>query len=259
MTDNNVKIAAGIITYNDRNSLERTLQTTVEYFDRVYIIDGRYPDYGNKTDSKYSTDGTKELVELYDYKYNNCKYIQCFAEQKDKRTRYLKECEYDFLMVIDADEYMIISSWPTFQDQLQRNILNMPARARFHQYQINYNSEPNKYIPLARLIYKPQELIYTSHWTLIEDPVIDSKAMISAMQIEGITICTDDLLRPNHRLQTDIDYQWALFKKEKVISDKVYNDTECKANFAKHIAWEVEVWKDHVDKIKPISRFKKRT
>lgn len=258
MTDNNVKIAAGIITYNDRNSLERTLQTTVEYFDRLYIIDGRYPDYASKTDSKYSTDGTHELVELYNYKYNNCTYIQMFAEQKDKRTRYLKECEYDFLVVIDADEYMIVSSWSTFQDQLQRNILNMPARARFYQYQINYQSEPTKFINLGRLLYNPNNLIYVNHWTLLADPVIDSKSVMSAQLIEGITICTDDLLRPNSRLQQDIDYQWQLFLKEKVITEKVYNDTECKANFAKHITWEVEVWKDHVDKIKPISRVKRK-
>lgn len=252
--NNNVKVAAGINVYNDCNSLKRTLQTTVEYFDRIYVVDGRYPDYSKPTDSKYSTDGTKELVQSYD----NCKYIQMFAEQKDKRTRYLKECEHDFLVVIDADEYMIVNSWSTFQDQLQRNILNMPARARFYQYQINYQSEPDKFIALGRLIYNPNNLIYVNHWTLLADPIIDSKAVMSALMIEGITICTDDLLRPSTRLQTDIDYQWDLFLKEKVITEKIYNDIECKANFAKHIIWEVEVWKNKVDKIKPVNRFKRR-
>lgn len=245
MTDNSVKVAAGINVYNDCHSLERTLSTTVEHFDRIYVVDGRYPDYGIEGDSKYSTDFTKELVQCFE----NCKYIPYFAQQKDKRTRYLKECKYDFLVVIDADEYMIVDSWPTFQDQLQRNILNMPMRARFHQYQINYQSEPTKYIPLARLIYKPQQLIYTTHWTLIEDPVVDSKAVMSVQMIEGITICTDDLLRPYSRLQQDISYQWQLFLKEKVISEKVFNDPECKANFAKHIIWEVSIWKEHKDKI----------
>lgn len=257
--NNNVKIAAGINVYNDCSSLERTLSTTVEYMDRVYIIDGRYPDYSKQTDSKFSTDGTKELVELYNHKHGNCKYIQMFAEQKDKRTRYLKECEYDFLLVIDADEYLKVTSWPTFQDQLQRNILNMPERARFYQYQINYQSEPTKFMPMGRLLYNPRNLIYVNHWTLLADPIIDNKSVVSALMIEGITIATDDLLRPSTRLQTDIDYQWDLFLKEKVITDKVHQDTECKANFAKHIAWEVEVWKQEVDKVKPISRFKKKS
>lgn len=256
--NNNVKIAAGINVYNDKHSLERTLQTTTEYFDRLYIIDGRYPDYSNNTSEKFSTDGTKELVKSY----KNCKYIPMFAEQKEKRTRYLKECEYDLLMVIDADEYLKVTSWTHFQDCLQRMILNAPEKYRAHQYQIAYESEPNKIIHLPRLLHKPNQLMYTSHWFLITDPV-DNNPMQSSVVIEGLSICTDDLLRPETRLQRDIDYQWLLFKKEGVISDKVFNDTECKANFAKHIIWEVNVWKNHKQeeesKIKYISRYKKKT
>lgn len=242
--NNNVKIAAGINVYNDCNSLERTLQTTTQYFDRLYIVDGRYPDYGDKGDSKFSTDGTKELVQSYD----NCRYIQCFADQRTKRTRYLKECEFDFLLVIDADEYMIVTSWPSFQDDLQRNILNMPEKARFYQYQIDYISEPNKHIPMGRLFYNPNNLIYINHWTLIADPIIDNKPITTSRMVEGITISTDDLLRPYARLKDDISYQWSLFLKEKVITEKVYNDAECKQNFANHIIYEVNIWKDYKDR-----------
>ena len=260
--NNSVKVTCGINVFNDCNSLKRTLSTTTEYFDRIYVIDGRYPDYNDNSNAKYSTDGTKELVA----KYSNCKYIQYFAEQKSKRTRYFKECEYDFLLVIDADEYLVIDSWSTFQDQLQRYILNMPERSRSYQYQINYHSEPEKFIFLPRLIYKPNNLVYANHWAIITDPTlnVENKAsMVSSMRVEGITIGTDDLLRPDSRLQQDISYQWNLFLKEKVITDKVHKDTECKANFAKHIVWEVNVWKQHQQeqeaKIKYISRFKKNT
>lgn len=251
--NNRVKIAAGINVFNDRCSLQRTLQTTIEYFDRIYVIDGRYPDYNDKTNQRYSTDGTQDLVEAF----SNCVYIPYYAEQKDKRTRYLKESEYDFLLVIDADEYMITSSWSGFQDSLQRNILNMPSRSRCYQYQINYESEPNKFIALPRLVYKPTALTYQTHWILTGP---DNKTVeASSQMIEGITICTDDLLRPYTRIEHDIDYQWDLFLKEKVITQRVHDDTECKTNFAKHIIWEVSVWRDHVDKIKPVSRFKRKS
>lgn len=254
--NNDVKIAAGINVYNDCNSLKRTLQTTIEYFDRIYVIDGRYPDYSKQTDSNYSTDGTEELTQSYD----NVKYIPYFAEQKDKRTRYLKECEYDFLLVIDADEYMIVDSWPTFQDQLQRKILNMPERHRYYQYHIDYQAEPNKKISLARLIYNPNNLVYVNHWVMIADPIIDNKPVVSSTLIEGITLCTDESLRPVSRLQVDTDYQWQLFLKEGVITEKVFHDAECKANFAKHIAYEADIWKNNnVDKIKYISRHKKKS
>lgn len=240
--NNNVKVATGINVFNDFNSLERTLQTTVEYFDRIYVIDGRYPDYSNNTNEKYSNDGTKELVKSY----KNCKYIQMYAGQKEKRTRYLKECEYDFLLVIDADEYMIVTSWPTFQDNLQRSILNSPERYRAHQYHISYESEPGKIIHLPRLFYKPNNLMYTTHWNVITDPV-DTNPMQSSIVIEGISLCTDDLLRPYVRLQADTDYQWLLFRKEGVITDKVYNDPECKQNFANHLIHEINIWREYAD------------
>jgi len=255
--NNNVKIAAGINVYNDKRSLERTLSTTAEYMDRVYVVDGRYPDYHVDTTEKYSKDGTRELVESY----SNCKYIQMYAEQTAKRTRYLKECEYDFLLVIDADEYMTVQSWSGFQDNLQRYILAVSDRHRYYQYQIAYQAEPTKKINLARLVYNPNNLIYTNHWTMIADPIIDNRPVTSSQLIEGITLSTDESLRPSSRLQQDIDYQWQLFKKEQVISDKVFNDTECKANFAKHIIYEAEVWnKDNqTDKIKYVSRAKKKS
>jgi hypothetical protein len=237
---NQVKIAAGINTFNDCKSLARTIESIVEHVDRIYVIDGRYPDYKSSKngEDKYSTDGTVELVESI----SKCIYIPLFAEQKHKRTRYLKICEYDFLLVIDADEYLESSSWPTFQDQLARYILAFPDRHRYYQYQIDYQAEPNKNIKLPRLIYKPNQLMYVNHWTLIADPP-DNRQMVSSTTIDGITIRTDDLLRPYTRLQYDIDYQWQLFRKEGVITEKVFNDVECKQNFANHIIWEVNVWK----------------
>jgi hypothetical protein len=250
---NKIEIAAGINTFNDCKSLARTLQSLSDYMDRIYVVDGRYPDYKStkKDKDEYSTDGTVQLLE----QYPNVTYIPYFAEQKDKRTRYLKECVYDFLLVIDADEYLTVQSWSTFQDQLQRYILAMPERHRNYAYQIDYQSEPNKKIKLPRLIYNPSRLIYTNHYVLIAEPV-DNRMVTSSITIEGITIGTDDLLRPLARLQYDIDYQWQLFRKEGIITEKVFNDTECKQNFANHIIWEVNVWKQQVDKVKPVSRFK---
>lgn len=235
--ENKVKIAAGINTFNDAKSLQRTLESLVGYIDKVYIIDGRYPDYSSESGEKYSNDGTVQLAKEF-----GCQYVKLYADQHIKRTEYLKRCIYDFLFVIDADEYLSVVSWSEFQDQLKRYILDMSERYRYHQYQIKYQSEPNKTIVLPRLIYQPNKLMYTTHWSIIADPP-DNMNMTASQAIDGITIVTDDNLRPITRLQYDIDYQWFLFHKEGVISDKVYNDTECKANFADHIVHEVNVWK----------------
>lgn len=250
MTD--IQIAAGINVFNDVKPLARTLQTITPYFNTIYIIDGRYPDYPTKSNEEYSRDGTVELVA----NYSNCVYIPYFAEQKEKRTKYLKECVHDFLIVIDADEYMKVQSWSHFQDCIQRNILNMPDKVRTYQYMIAYESEPNKIIYLPRLFYKPNDLIYTTHWTVTPHPATHRKVENTVL-IEGIQLSTDDNLRPATRIQQDIDYQWHLFRKEGVISEKVYKDTECKANFAQHILWEVKVWKDYEHTYKPryVARF----
>lgn len=247
-----IQIAAGVNTFNDAKSLARTLQTITPYFNTIYIIDGRYPDYSSKSNEEYSRDGTVELVDSY----SNCVYIPFAAEQKEKRTKYLQECSYDFLVVIDSDEYMKVQSWSHFQDCIQRQILNMPDKARTYQYAIAYEAEPNKTIYLPRLFYKPNELMYTTHWTVISNPVTHRRVE-NALLIEGITLSTDDNLRPATRIQEDIDYQWLLFLKEGVISEKVYRDTECKANFEKQILWEVKVWKDYEHTYKPkyVARF----
>lgn len=239
--DNEIKIAAGINCFNDSESLRRTLESINGFIDKIYIVDGRYPDYPSQTGEQFSNDETIQLAREF-----KCKYIQLFAEQKDKRTAYLKACKYDFLLVIDADEYLRVLSWPCFLDNIHRYILNMPERGRYYQYQIDYQAEPDKKIKLPRLIYRPYKLMYVNHWTIIPETV-DNRPVTSTITIEGITIATDDLCRPYGRLQYDIDYQWALFRKEGVITEKVYLDNECKQNFADHIVAEVNIWKDHYE------------
>lgn len=241
-------LGAGIITYNDGPGLKRCLDSIHEGMDRIFVIDGRYPDWGDdRTDDIFSNDGTYQLC----MEYPNVTYVAVHADQNTKRTEYLRLChpdEYDitFLLVIDADEFVTDVSWGNFRDNINRYICNFPARHRYPIYQIKYQFEPEKMGYMDRLIYEPWELKYIKHYILTTvDNMADIPVQKSIQLIDGIKIMTDDMLRDVSRMQRDINYQYELFYKEHEINYEQYNDPAFKAKFAKHIAYEKTIWEEY--------------
>lgn len=242
------RLGAGIITYNDGPGLKRCLDSIHEGMDRIFVIDGRYPDWGDdKNDDIFSNDGTYQLC----MEYPNVTYVAVHADQNTKRTEYLKLCEdygITFLLVIDADEFVIDASWKEFRNNIKRYIFDFPGRHSRHIYQIRYQFEPNRTGYLARLIQDPWYLKYIKHYILTtKDNIGDIPVEQSSQVIEGITIITDDLMRDRSRMQRDINYQWDLFYKEHEFNYDKYHDPKEKAKFAKHIAYEWDIWKEHYE------------
>jgi hypothetical protein len=244
------RIGAGIITYNDGPGLERCLNSIHQGVDRIFVIDGRYPDWGDdKVDDIFSNDGTYALC----MEYPNLTYVALHADQNTKRTEYLRLCspeEYDinFLIVIDADEFVIDASWKEFRNNIQRYIYDFPGRHSRYIYQIKYQFEPHKTGFLARLIQDPWQLKYIKHYILTTvDNIGDIPVPQSTQLIEGITIITDDSKRHISRMQRDINYQWDLFYKEHEFGYDKYHDPKEKEKFAKHIAYEKQIWDEHYE------------
>ena len=118
-----MKIATGIIFYNDRDSLSRCLRSIHDNIDKIFAIDGRFPTFPD--DSELSTDGSRRLVKSY----SKCILVDYPRLEFDKRQKYLELCrEYrpDILIIIDSDEYILsepVCYWGVFHECLERMII----------------------------------------------------------------------------------------------------------------------------------------
>lgn len=259
-------LAAGIITYQDCKGLERCIDSIIDGVDIIFVIDGKYPEYGTSDSPQYSTDGTLELCQAYNDRLGYemiVRYVKMSDSQRMKRNAYLSlasEHKCPFLLVIDADEYIAKGAdWQQFRTILQTSKrfesgINSGHQAigldgkRFaypvYNHNIAYQAAPNTLISLARLIYRPQDLIYVNHWFLYTRETLQPTSYQNtndANVIPGITIVTDEKCRPDSRLQVDLDYQWLLFKQEHIISDAEYRDPRAKARFADKLIRERDI------------------
>ena len=96
-----MKIAAGINTYANPLGLQATLESLTGGVDAQLVIHGRYPIFPVQHASVYSK--TKTVCK----EYPNTQLIQLDATELEKRQKYLElRQDYDFLIVIDDDEYI---------------------------------------------------------------------------------------------------------------------------------------------------------
>lgn len=195
--------------------------------------------------------------------------MYCYTEQPLKRTSYLQCCmvepRFDFLLVVDADDYVHPSTdWDTFHKYLDDNfeMFEQNYRDSIQIYNIKFLMEPTITAALGRLFYKPYELHYISHWRLARNdtneevyypkqgPLIHRHRSRRAQPpIPGLLMSSNDLTRPYERLETDINYQWGLLYKEGTITEEKYNNIEEKKKFADSILNEVYVWEKHYGRV----------
>ena len=250
-------LAAGLNTYQDLPGMKRTIASIIEHVDKIFVVDGRYPDWGAADDPQFSTDGTQEFCESHPLASKKIEYHQLFAEQKAKRSRYLELAKaYRFLLVIDSDDYILSdSNWSKFLETLRTSDRFKDGVRKRCQYVHNmtYVVEPGKTNTFGKLIYRPGELRYTSHWYLIRKA--DGKRawyqnMGDRDVVEGIVMSGNDNMRPNlqQRFEQDIDYQWALELKEGAITAQQYSDPQLKARFRDHNIHEMSVWGRELNK-----------
>ena len=249
----NKKLTAGINTYNDVEGLERCLLSIADHMDKIFVIDGKYPDWGDPDDPRFSNDGTAELC----LQYPNVMYFPLSAPQHVKRTKYLELAQgYDFLLVIDADEWVIskgpyAANWDRFRVKLE-------TESRFEDrlkkeigyvHNIAFEVEPGNVKYFGKLIYKPSQLHYKSHWKLYRNTdnyFQKYQSMNDPDSVFGIVMTGDENKRKHQpgRLKVDTEYQWLLNYKEGLITEAEFKNEKLKAEFVKHNIHEMEVWRN---------------
>lgn len=222
------KLAVGLNVYQNTPGVLKCIDSLYDHVDLIIVVDGKHDCGGSPSDDcPLSTDGL--ITELfhngrYGNPHSKIIVLQLPNEsQPAKRTRYLQvagkhRCTH--LLVIGADEYVhpTTADWSLFRDQLdnhprfERGLQmqgNTPAQ---YTHNISYQAQPNNPISLARLIYRPGDLEYGSHWLLYRkrdgSPTVYQN-VADPNVVRGIKIATDEhLTRSEARLQQDASYQF---------------------------------------------------
>jgi hypothetical protein len=220
-----MKIAAGIIFFNDKDSLRRCIDSLVMGVDLIFAIDGKFPQYPGTEELSY--DGSRELVKQYsDYKVV---LVDCPKPEFEKRQHYLKLCsEYgvDVLLIIDSDEYVRsaeggLTDWQGFRRSLHKVIMERDDGGNKHNvYGINMFDPTCDNSPLAypRIWYRPEEMEYYAgrHYFFrnkypVDHPLhkinLPHQAAHNVNLIEGISLAHDHSLRSKHHMSGRHVYQ----------------------------------------------------
>ena len=217
-----LKLAAGIIFYNDRQSLKRCVDSLIYGVDIVFAIDGRFPNF--PADSELSTDGSRELIKSY----NRCILIDFPSPEFEKRSQYLRYCSSNFvdvLLIIDSDEFVLDNAnWEMFRHNLQRIIFKRD-KSRHNVYAIKIQTiDKNRSLSYPRIWYKPAEMEYYGgkhYYYRNKDPKIQNvphQGDHSLNTIEGIELGHDNSLRSQCHLQSRFEYQTWLENYERSLS-----------------------------------------
>lgn len=234
MMKETMKIAAGIISFDDERGLSRCLNSIHEHVDLMIVIDGKFKYF--EDDHDISIDNSKELVESF----SNAVYF-CYPNltEIDKRNKYLEiagATNIEFLLVIDSDEFAVID-----KAEFSLNLDKVRKSKRYNDDNHEHDKadvygikifekhfeKPNfireRYI--ERIFYQPWKLRYQSiHCNLvdIDDPSRNFTTGKYYSEIQGITLYNDDDLRTNHYLERSIQYQKVLLVGEQVARKKIF-------------------------------------
>lgn len=235
MNNEIVRIAAGIVFFDDEKGLDRCLRSIQSYVDLIIAIDGKFKYF--EDDHDFSTDNSRKVIESFP---NAVYYCYPNLTEIDKRNKYLEIAgnkEIDFLLVIDSDEYAVTDTNEFSKNlaKIKENKTGAPVDGKIkdtpdvygikifekHFEKLDFIRE--RYI--ERIFYKPDKLRYhLIHCNLvdIDDPTRNFTSRKYTSEIHGITLYNDDDLRSNHYLQRSIQYQSNLLQNEMASRKKIF-------------------------------------
>jgi hypothetical protein len=232
------KVAAGILFYNDKESLRRTL-TSLSHpeIDIIFALDGRFPNYPLQEGCEaLSTDGSREMIKT-EYGDKTILVDAPLIEFK-KRQKYLELCgQYNcnLLIIIDSDEFVWdeVSYWEYFRRECydkiileskeEHNIFNMKM---FTNLSVCGGIKLDLWIDRPRLWYKPYEVRYGRgrHFEFIDREGILQTGGEGKPTVNSVRLKHDDALRTQEHLDGRLVYQAWLRDYEASMQAKELND-----------------------------------
>jgi hypothetical protein len=221
--DDNIRLGAGIIFFNDYSSLKRCINSINEGVDIIFAIDGKFPTFPG--DSQFSTDGSRELVNSY----SKCLLVDCPKSEFEKREKYLEYCALytiDILLIIDSDEFVLnCCDWETIRRDLKTAIFDRD-KCEYNVYAVMLQCLENSqdFAPYPRLWYDPLQMEYYAgrHYCfrnkdLNKNNIPNQPDFVSRV-IEGIVLGHDHSLRSKYHLEGRSMYQTWLVNFERSLS-----------------------------------------
>jgi hypothetical protein len=210
-----LKLAAGIIFFNDCHSLKRCLGSLVDEVDMIFAVDGKFPNFS--ADSKLSTDGSREVVRSY----SKCLLIDFPGSEYEKRAIYLKYCSVysiDILLIIDSDEFILNNpNWDLFRHNLKRIIFDRDKCSHnVYAVRVQTSVKDGKFLPYPRIWYKPGDMEYYGgrhYFYKNKDPLVINvphQGDHSLNIIEGVELGHNHFLRSEIHMKSRFAYQYWL-------------------------------------------------
>jgi hypothetical protein len=213
-----MRCAAGIIFYNDKESLKRCLESVSPHLDYIFCIDGKFRSY--HATNNLSTDGSRDIVKSYD---NTILTDFNGGSESEKRQRYLQlasDYSIDMLLVIDCDEY-VKGDFNT----LKQNFLGITKfkKESPRSYYLKFyllTEEKNVYRLLVPRIYSKPHLIrlhkicHNTLFDISKNPPMIIPPPNPPYPIKGIQLFQDNKLRNKQWLEEMFRY-----KKLKLVSE----------------------------------------
>ena len=209
-----MNLVAGLIHYNDLESMKRTIDSIYDHVDCIIAVDGKF---SLREGEDYSSDGSTEYLQSLEKII-----IKKFTGyEHDKRNIYMEEAtrlKADAVLIIDSDEY-IQGNWGKFYKSLEKNINNP------HPYlglKYIYNAKTTTFYP--RICLRPQEVRYWKAHNIFECDG-NRQRIKSTNSLGGIFLYGDDTLRDPEWLKKTQNYQTKMFAHEKPIKQQVLNQS----------------------------------
>lgn len=210
-----MKIAAGICEYGDTEGLYRCLGSLglgTGGFDQAIIIHGRFSNFDLKDED--ALEQTKAIITRFPK--DTIKLIALHGgalSETDSRNLYMKtaaELGYDWLLVIDSDEYLAhkLTDFKEFRRQLQY-VMNLGLSHQIFDVQLDGNI-PAYHGPQPRLFYRPGTIKYWGrhYWWVLEESMKLYKGQSDAARvIGGIHLLHDHTIRGSEYYTASINYK----------------------------------------------------
>ncbi len=210
--------------------LSRTLKSIYDHVSNIYLIDGRYTEFKHKLD--YSIPTCNEVIKTW-YPKVQIRKIQDI--QLVKRQAYLDANDADYLLVMDADDFIHPDhqNWDLFYKELE-DVYNEPELLYFLWFwvdPINWECSANpvtkgtwqKYV---RIHKRPNEQKYhLNHytWRMKDNYKVDLTSLPCKKTLGGIKLTCDSVYRDKDFLKRKADWEQADCLKEQARAWVAFN------------------------------------
>ena len=195
-------------------TVKRCLDSFYEHVDHIFCIDGKF------TEFEYPQDTSPQEVRDLIKSYPNTILVDKIGSEVEKRMEYIKLSEQyktEYLLIIDADEWLIEADWDLFKS----NLTKVGNREPYQPYLgLKFLvGKDGSFCPAPRIWHWPQNIEYLTHGIFRNktNNMISRSSSATATEylVDGLMLMGGDDMRDPDYCKRSYEYQLKLIAKEK--------------------------------------------